>query len=163
MRHHLVGAIPSFPQILYLAFLDPVPQFSCRRYRSAFSAAHTILRAIRTHTQCTLMSFRHDGLTDNNCSCFSNSTYDHATETHRSGITMCFYEKTTFLCGHVQRRLMKHCHFARNDPGHQCFGAWNDKREWNQLEVNCADCTRRQVYLTATCHAQSTYGVGGGK
>lgn len=71
---------------------------------------------------------------------------------------MCFYEKINFRCSHTEYRLVQHCHFARNDPGHQCFGAWNLKREWNQSEANCTNCTR-QAYLTVACDAQSIYGV----
>ena len=53
---------------------------------------------------------------------------------------MCQYESIHFSCGHVGRRLIKHCHFARNDPNHQCFGAWSIKREWTQPRENCAAC-----------------------
>ena len=78
-------------------------------------------------------------------------------------INMCFYEKITFPCNHTEYRLASYCHFARNDPGHQCFGAWNIRREWKQSQTNCADCTRQQAYLPMTCDAQSTYGIGGRK
>ncbi|KAF2661075.1 hypothetical protein K491DRAFT_587967 [Lophiostoma macrostomum CBS 122681] len=61
---------------------------------------------------------------------------------------MCYYEKTHFdACGHDTFRLMQHCHFARNDPGHQCFGAWNVKREHLQSRVECKDCTARRAAL----------------
>jgi len=53
---------------------------------------------------------------------------------------MCSYEKVTYRCGHEKRRLIKYCHFARNDPGHQCFGAWSDKRAWKQPREDCVDC-----------------------
>ncbi|XP_014562619.1 hypothetical protein COCVIDRAFT_32580 [Bipolaris victoriae FI3] len=60
---------------------------------------------------------------------------------------MCFYNKITFLCKHIEYRVAVHCHFARNDPGHQCFGAWNVKREWSEPQELCKDCTREQIYL----------------
>ncbi|KAF2188416.1 hypothetical protein K469DRAFT_493403, partial [Zopfia rhizophila CBS 207.26] len=57
---------------------------------------------------------------------------------------MCHYELIHFIaCGHEDRRLIKHCHFARNDPNHQCFGAWSFKREWTQNEGECDRCTNQ--------------------
>lgn len=53
---------------------------------------------------------------------------------------MCQYEAIHYHCSHVGRRLIKHCHFARNDPNHQCFGAWSIKREWKQPFENCPGC-----------------------
>ncbi|KAF2277341.1 uncharacterized protein EI97DRAFT_361309, partial [Westerdykella ornata] len=51
------------------------------------------------------------------------------------------YEKIHYVpCGHEDHRLIQYCHFARNDPLHQCFGAWNIKREWEQREVECSQC-----------------------
>ncbi|KAF2107959.1 hypothetical protein BDV96DRAFT_472577, partial [Lophiotrema nucula] len=55
------------------------------------------------------------------------------------------YEKIHFVpCGHEQTRLIQHCHFARNDPLHQCFGAWNYKREWYQQETECDSCVKQR-------------------
>ncbi|KAF2492078.1 hypothetical protein BU16DRAFT_529450 [Lophium mytilinum] len=56
---------------------------------------------------------------------------------------MCQYESINFSCGHSRPRLIKHCHFARNDPNHQCFGAWSIKREWTNPHENCDICVRR--------------------
>ncbi|KAF9739446.1 hypothetical protein PMIN01_02080 [Paraphaeosphaeria minitans] len=54
---------------------------------------------------------------------------------------MCYFEKIHFVpCGHNDIRLIQHCHFARNDPNHQCFGSWNIKREWEQHESKCQKC-----------------------
>ncbi|KAF2750175.1 hypothetical protein M011DRAFT_390781, partial [Sporormia fimetaria CBS 119925] len=51
------------------------------------------------------------------------------------------YERIHFIsCGHQCHRLIQYCHFARNDPLHQCFGAWNVKREWQQPEILCDNC-----------------------
>jgi hypothetical protein len=52
---------------------------------------------------------------------------------------MCQFEKLTFRCGHESTRRIKHCHFARNDPLHQCFGAWVVKREAS-IDEFCSDC-----------------------
>ena len=57
-------------------------------------------------------------------------------------IVMCQYESISYNCGHDKLRLIKHCHFARNDPGHACFGAWSIKREWSLPYENCSDCVR---------------------
>ncbi|KAF1838062.1 hypothetical protein BDW02DRAFT_482161, partial [Decorospora gaudefroyi] len=56
------------------------------------------------------------------------------------------YEEITFSCGDTEHHLMQHCHFARNDPGHQCFGAWNLKRKWRQPASECEDCIRKKQY-----------------
>jgi len=61
---------------------------------------------------------------------------------------MCFYEEIHFVsCGHKEKRLWKYCHFARNDPGHQCFGAWNIKSAWKQHETVCEHCTKHHQYM----------------
>lgn len=76
---------------------------------------------------------------------------------------MCFYEKINFItCGHYQKRLIQHCHFARNDPGHQCFGAWSFKREWDQCDSKCDSCVRKD--RQAICHnSHSLHGVASGR
>lgn len=76
---------------------------------------------------------------------------------------MCFYEKIKFSCSHVEHLLIQHCHFARNDPGHQCFGAWNVRREWYQREMSCSDCVRQKQYNSATHGGQSAYTVASGR
>ncbi|KAF2027676.1 hypothetical protein EK21DRAFT_30538, partial [Setomelanomma holmii] len=54
------------------------------------------------------------------------------------------YEKINFsACGHEEKRLASYCHFARNDPNHQCFGAWNYKYEWTQHQHKCNNCIER--------------------
>ncbi|SMQ46295.1 unnamed protein product [Zymoseptoria tritici ST99CH_3D7] len=59
---------------------------------------------------------------------------------HRHTSIMCQFEVIHFQCGHSGRRLIKHCHFARNDPNHQCFGAWSIKREWISANQICREC-----------------------
>ncbi|KAM0722972.1 hypothetical protein Q7P37_001170 [Cladosporium fusiforme] len=46
---------------------------------------------------------------------------------------------------HSGRRLIKHCHFARNDPKHQCFGAWSVKREWISANQVCQACGQQNM------------------
>ncbi|EGP82026.1 uncharacterized protein MYCGRDRAFT_106685 [Zymoseptoria tritici IPO323] len=46
-------------------------------------------------------------------------------------------------CGHAIRRLVKHCHFARNDPKHQCSGAWSFRREWISVHLICRQCCQQ--------------------
>lgn len=53
---------------------------------------------------------------------------------------MCQYEGITYACTHSKLRIWKHCHFARNDPNHQCFGAWTIEREVELPKENCPDC-----------------------
>ncbi|KAI9827501.1 MAG: hypothetical protein M1832_004851 [Thelocarpon impressellum] len=53
---------------------------------------------------------------------------------------MCNYQYISYLCGHHEYRLLSHCHFARNDPNHQCFGVKTCKRETHQ-QMLCWDCT----------------------
>ncbi|RMZ06505.1 hypothetical protein D0862_04576 [Hortaea werneckii] len=62
---------------------------------------------------------------------------------------MCQYEVIHFHCGHAGRRLIKHCHFARNDPNHQCFGAWSIKREWISANQSCQTCVQREMMRRA--------------
>jgi hypothetical protein len=67
-------------------------------------------------------------------------------ETHNTRIetnfSMCSYEENTYACGHVLKRLVKHCHFARNDPAHSCFGAWTISKYNNLPTENCPDCIK---------------------
>ncbi|KAA8893549.1 hypothetical protein FN846DRAFT_787803 [Sphaerosporella brunnea] len=54
---------------------------------------------------------------------------------------MCGFEKTTYtLCGHSFRRLVTYCHFARNDPFHQCFGVQTTKRVVVVTDQKCPEC-----------------------
>ncbi|TQN66051.1 hypothetical protein CSHISOI_09425 [Colletotrichum shisoi] len=35
---------------------------------------------------------------------------------------MCEFEEFLFACNHSVVKKKSYCHFARNDPIHQCFG-----------------------------------------
>ncbi|EOD48215.1 hypothetical protein UCRNP2_4994 [Neofusicoccum parvum UCRNP2] len=71
---------------------------------------------------------------------------------------MCQYEAIHYHCSHVGRRLIKHCHFARNDPNHQCFGAWSIKREWKQPFENCPTCVAAGLPQQVTASVQPPSG-----
>lgn len=52
---------------------------------------------------------------------------------------MCDWEEFLFQCNHSTLRLKSYCHFARNDPYHQCFGVKVLRNSWRQC-VPCDDC-----------------------
>ncbi|OLN85867.1 hypothetical protein CCHL11_05398 [Colletotrichum chlorophyti] len=52
---------------------------------------------------------------------------------------MCDWEEFLFTCNHSILRLKSYCHFARNDPNHQCFGVKVLRNSWRQ-NVPCDDC-----------------------
>ncbi|KAK7454204.1 hypothetical protein CaCOL14_005670 [Colletotrichum acutatum] len=52
---------------------------------------------------------------------------------------MCDWEEFLFTCHHSVLRLKSYCHFARNDPGHQCFGVKVLRNSWQQ-SVPCDNC-----------------------
>ena len=113
-----------------------------------------------THTcfGCKFARFHHGQQADNRR---SSRTQDR-TESHTIYASeMCFYEKIKFPCGHAEHRLMQHCHFARNDPGHQCFGAWNIRRTWDQQETNCTNCVRQSQYNSSVHTTPSAYTFAG--
>ncbi|OHE93849.1 hypothetical protein CORC01_10870 [Colletotrichum orchidophilum] len=45
---------------------------------------------------------------------------------------MCDYEELFFPCEHSASRKKSYCHFARNDPMHQCFSVKILKKVWPQ-------------------------------
>ncbi|KAK0643114.1 hypothetical protein B0T16DRAFT_333340 [Cercophora newfieldiana] len=55
---------------------------------------------------------------------------------------MCDFEEFVFTCGHSTFRLKSYCHFARNDPNHQCFGVKKLKNVWDQTFA-CDGCVQR--------------------
>ena len=76
-------------------------------------------------------------------------------------ITMCDYEEFLYDCGHSQQRLKSYCHFARNDPNHQCFGVKKLRDVWEQQTV-CEACAMRRHHArpqwARQAHSQS---IGG--
>ncbi|KAK2038100.1 hypothetical protein LZ31DRAFT_139336 [Colletotrichum somersetense] len=52
---------------------------------------------------------------------------------------MCDWEEFLFTCNHSIVRLKSYCHFARNDPNHQCFGVKVLRNSWRQ-NVPCDNC-----------------------
>ncbi|KAM7204114.1 hypothetical protein V8F33_001749 [Rhypophila sp. PSN 637] len=56
---------------------------------------------------------------------------------------MCDYEEFVFTCAHSTIRLKSYCHFARNDPNHQCFGVKKLRNVWDQ-NYECESCRERK-------------------
>ncbi|KAK1569709.1 uncharacterized protein LY79DRAFT_528194 [Colletotrichum navitas] len=52
---------------------------------------------------------------------------------------MCNYEEFYFSCGHSVVKMKSYCHFAHNDPNHQCFSVKVLKAVWSQGAL-CAEC-----------------------
>lgn len=57
---------------------------------------------------------------------------------------MCDYEEFLFACGCSTFRLKSYCHFARNDPNHQCFGVKKLRDTWDQAS-DCEACSQRKT------------------
>jgi hypothetical protein len=73
---------------------------------------------------------------------------------------MCQYEGLNYRCGHQKLRIYKHCHFARNDPDHRCYGAWTVSRELNVEGEICPQCARAtRAVGTATYERAGYVGV----
>ncbi|KAI1439224.1 hypothetical protein GGR50DRAFT_8930 [Xylaria sp. CBS 124048] len=53
---------------------------------------------------------------------------------------MCDWEEFLFVCSHSELRLKSHCHSARNDPNHQCFGVKVLRHSWFQDGQLCDNC-----------------------
>ncbi|KAH9900143.1 hypothetical protein F4778DRAFT_782257 [Xylariomycetidae sp. FL2044] len=53
---------------------------------------------------------------------------------------MCDWEEFLFVCRHSTLRLKSYCHFARNDPNHQCLGVKKLRDSWYQDNQLCDDC-----------------------
>lgn len=53
---------------------------------------------------------------------------------------MCDWEEFLFECGHSTVRLKSYCHFARNDPNHQCLGVKVLRESWKQDGQLCESC-----------------------
>ncbi|KAL9585790.1 MAG: hypothetical protein Q9212_001303 [Teloschistes hypoglaucus] len=67
---------------------------------------------------------------------------------------MCNFEHITYNCQHETYRRISHCHFARNDPVHACFGVKVLKRGWFQAEQDCDDCIRQRERTLQHQHQQ---------
>lgn len=79
---------------------------------------------------------------------------------------MCYFEKVHYTsCGHNEKgRLVQHCHFARNDPGHQCFGAWNYRGAYEQHGMECRECVaKRQLDTSELASVGAVYGIANGR
>ncbi|RYC61083.1 hypothetical protein CHU98_g5111 [Xylaria longipes] len=56
---------------------------------------------------------------------------------------MCDFEEFVFECQHSVVKLKSHCHFARNDPNHQCFGVKMLRESWRQDGQLCDNCVAK--------------------
>lgn len=57
-------------------------------------------------------------------------------------VTMCDWEEFIFGCSCSYTKRKSYCHFARNDPNHQCFGVQVLKKVWEVPEI-CDKCSQR--------------------
>ncbi|KAI3395479.1 hypothetical protein diail_1265 [Diaporthe ilicicola] len=55
---------------------------------------------------------------------------------------MCDWEEFIFGCSCSYTKRKNYCHFARNDPNHQCFGVQVLKKVWDVPEV-CDKCSQK--------------------
>jgi hypothetical protein len=67
--------------------------------------------------------------------------------------TMCDHETFRFTCGHSLTQLLSYCHFARNDPYHQCFGVKVIKKQWSK-PFPCQMCREAAARELAEAEAQ---------
>lgn len=59
---------------------------------------------------------------------------------------MCDWEVFQYTeCSHEIMKRLSYCHFARNDPYHQCFGVKVVKNRWTH-RMYCPPCGRRLYY-----------------
>ncbi|KAI1273779.1 hypothetical protein F5Y07DRAFT_402054 [Xylaria sp. FL0933] len=88
----------------------------------------------------------------------SNPTHPHYIfrTHHTTPFKMCDYEEFLFVCGHSVTRLKSHCHFARNDPNHQCFSVKVLKCSWYQQSTLCENCLRAgmRIFRGDVLHVQ---------
>ncbi|KAK1593229.1 uncharacterized protein LY79DRAFT_590063 [Colletotrichum navitas] len=72
---------------------------------------------------------------------------------------MCDWEEFLFTCNHSIVRLKSYCHFARNDPNHQCFGVKVLRNSWRQ-SVPCDNCMSAWRDQKNPCFAAGLNGEG---
>ncbi|POS80552.1 hypothetical protein DHEL01_v201053 [Diaporthe helianthi] len=68
---------------------------------------------------------------------------------------MCDWEEFIFGCSCSYTKRKSYCHFARNDPNHQCFGVQVLKKVWEVPEI-CDKCSQRNNRTSS--RAYQTYG-----
>lgn len=61
-------------------------------------------------------------------------------KTQRHQPNMCDWEEFIFGCSCSYTKRKNYCHFARNDPNHQCFGVQVLKKVWDVPEA-CDKCS----------------------
>ncbi|RDA83558.1 hypothetical protein CP532_5354 [Ophiocordyceps camponoti-leonardi (nom. inval.)] len=68
---------------------------------------------------------------------------------------MCDFEEFLFTCNHSAFRLKSFCHFARNDPYHQCYGVKVLRNSWQQGKL-CDDCLAERQRQASQVQASSS-------
>ncbi|KAH8785061.1 hypothetical protein F5883DRAFT_707984 [Diaporthe sp. PMI_573] len=64
---------------------------------------------------------------------------------------MCDWEEFIFGCSCSYTKRKSYCHFARNDPNHQCFGVQVLKKVWEVPEI-CDKCSQRNNRTSSRAH-----------
>lgn len=67
---------------------------------------------------------------------------------------MCDWEEFIFSCACSFTRLKNYCHFARNDPNHQCFSVQVLRKVWDVPEP-CDRCAISSARAAAQAPAGS--------
>lgn len=63
---------------------------------------------------------------------------------------MCDWEEFIFGCQCTYTKRKNYCHFARNDPNHQCFGVQVLKKVWDVPEACDKCCSSRAAMQSST-------------
>ncbi|KAF2682181.1 hypothetical protein K458DRAFT_391210 [Lentithecium fluviatile CBS 122367] len=126
----------------------------------AQSPTVTIYRVLRENTS----SFTHTSKRINATYTASLLATGHR---YPNNFDMCYFERVHYtFCGHDEKgRLIQHCHFARNDPAHQCFGAWNYRGTLEQHNSECKDCAAKKQMLgtNGLASVRTMYGIANGR
>ena len=75
--------------------------------------------------------------------------------------TMCNWEDIIYPCGHEETRRMSYCHFARNDPWHNCFGVQVTKLTTYET-ILCNPCAAEEERVRLEQLRRNQQGQGGG-
>ncbi|KAB5572687.1 hypothetical protein GE09DRAFT_1217237 [Coniochaeta sp. 2T2.1] len=75
---------------------------------------------------------------------------------------MCDLEEYRFNCGHNTFRLKAYCHFARNDPNHQCFGVKQLRESYEQYQ-KCESCQISEHQQQIAMPAYADHGNSGSR
>lgn len=98
---------------------------------------------------------------------FSPSFWPNTSSTHniaqQAWPNMCDWEEFIFGCQCTYTKRKNYCHFARNDPNHQCFGVQVLKKVWDVPEACDKCCSSRAAMQASTSgwgHQYVAHGSG---